>query len=86
MKPILTFLCFLLLVCIGFAKDKHPNVITLLVDDLGYRDIGCYGGPVKPPVPSVGITSVMATAVKSSTMPPRTPTSGRTSPMTRPTP
>jgi hypothetical protein len=33
-----------------FAKDKHPNVVTLLVDDLGYRDLGCYGGPVKTPV------------------------------------
>jgi len=50
MKTILTFLCSLLLVCPGFTKDKRPNVITLLVDDLGYRDIGCYGGPVKTPV------------------------------------
>jgi arylsulfatase A len=50
MKTILTFLCSLLLVCPGFAKNKRPNVITLLVDDLGYRDIGCYGGPVKTPV------------------------------------
>jgi arylsulfatase A len=50
MKPILTFFCFLLLVCPGFAKDKHPNVVTLLDDDLGYRDLGCYGGPVKTPV------------------------------------
>jgi len=50
MKPILTFLCSLLLVYPGFAKDKHPNVVTLLVDDLGYCDIGCYGGPVKTPV------------------------------------
>ena len=50
MKLIPTFLCFLLLVCTCFAKDKSPNVVTLLVDDLGYRDLGCYGGPVKTPV------------------------------------
>jgi len=50
MKSILTFLCSLLLFITGFAKDKHPNVVTLLVDDLGYRDLGCYGGPVKTPV------------------------------------
>jgi arylsulfatase A len=48
-KPILTFLCFLLLVCPGFAKDKRPNVVILLADDLGSKDLGCYGGPVKTP-------------------------------------
>ena len=52
MKPILIFFCFLLLVGL-FTLDataaKRPNVVFLLADDLGWKDIGCYGGPVKTP-------------------------------------
>lgn len=29
--------------------DERPNVVVLLADDLGFQDIGCYGGPVKTP-------------------------------------
>ena len=32
------------------ADDRKPNVVILYVDDLGWKDIGCYGGPVKTPV------------------------------------
>jgi len=28
---------------------KRPNVVVLLADDLGWKDIGCYDGPVKTP-------------------------------------
>jgi arylsulfatase A len=28
---------------------RMPNVVFLLADDLGWKDIGCYGGPVKTP-------------------------------------
>jgi len=27
----------------------RPNVVMLLADDLGWKDIGCYGGPVRTP-------------------------------------
>ncbi|MHC4745288.1 MAG: sulfatase family protein [Planctomycetota bacterium] len=31
------------------GRTGKPNVVVLLADDLGFRDIGCYGGPVKTP-------------------------------------
>lgn len=44
---------FILAVCNGcFAQDvKHPNVILIIADDLGYGDLGITGNPyVKTPV------------------------------------
>lgn len=33
----------------SLAASQRPNVIILLADDLGSKDIGCDGGPVKTP-------------------------------------
>jgi len=43
----------LLLACAGSlcAETRPPNVILIMADDLGYRDLGCYGHPsIKTPV------------------------------------
>jgi arylsulfatase A-like enzyme len=52
MKIILRFLSIILL---GFgchslnAATNRPNVILILVDDMGWSNIGCYGGMVETP-------------------------------------
>lgn len=41
------FLAFL--ISLPLHGAQRPNVVMLLADDLGWQDIGCYGGPVKTP-------------------------------------
>ena len=51
LKPILPALGALLFLChvVYSANAPRPNIVLIMCDDMGFSDIGCYGGEVQTP-------------------------------------
>lgn len=54
----LLLFCTILLLCMGLAScsiadqkpgAEKPNILLIVADDLGYADLGCYGGDISTP-------------------------------------
>ena len=42
-------LLLVLTFCLPARCDSRPNIILIMCDDMGWSDIGCYGGEVQTP-------------------------------------
>src|SRR5437764_6530577 len=51
MKPFFLCLACILFLQPAFAAQKplRPNILIILSDDMGFSDLGCYGGEVNTP-------------------------------------
>ena len=34
---------------VGPPRDRRPNIVLVMADDMGFTDIGCYGGEIQTP-------------------------------------
>lgn len=41
--------CFTVFIGQAAADEKRPNIIIMMADDMGFSDIGCYGGEIHTP-------------------------------------
>ena len=48
--PFFQLCCLIVLVCnSAFVATSRPNFILIMVDDMGFSDLGCYGGEIETP-------------------------------------
>ena len=48
-KKFITFIFLLLFGKLLVVASPRPNIVVILVDDMGFSDIGCYGGEIDTP-------------------------------------
>lgn len=62
--PFVALFAIGLTVCPAFSSpseaDDRPNIIIMMADDMGWSDIGCYGGEINTPLEGVSLKPAFA--------------------------
>ena len=49
LRPFVAAILLFATVCSDAMSQEQPNIIVILADDLGYSDLGCFGGEITTP-------------------------------------
>ncbi len=49
MKKFISTITFIVISAVPLAASPKPNVVVILVDDMGFSDLGCYGSEIPTP-------------------------------------
>ncbi len=49
LRSVLACLCLAVGTLTSFAAETRPNIIIIMADDLGFSDVGCFGGEIHTP-------------------------------------
>ena len=48
-RPLFTTLAACVAISLSAKKNEKPNIVLIMADDMGFSDIGCYGGEIPTP-------------------------------------
>ena len=49
LRSVVAAILLLATICSDAVSQEQPNIIVILADDLGYSDLGCFGGEITTP-------------------------------------
>ncbi|NKB46041.1 MAG: sulfatase-like hydrolase/transferase [Alphaproteobacteria bacterium] len=49
MRPRVFYVLLPLMLLASQAYGSKPNIVLIMADDMGYSDLGCFGGEIRTP-------------------------------------
>src|ERR1700759_884131 len=63
LKPVIGTLLLTMIITVSFSQTKKPNILVIMADDIGLKNLGCYGGDIMG-VPPPNIDRIASQGLK----------------------